>query len=141
MKWEHSAGIIPFTHKQGCRTYLLLQSALTKSEHWEFPKGLIEANEDAQQAANREFQEETGIPSVQLVPGFKKTLKYFYRRDGDLVGKTVIYFLGKATSTKVSLSSESKAYAWLLYEEALERIQHKSLRDLLKEAEAVLCKK
>jgi len=135
MKWEHSAGLIPFTEKDGQRQYLLLLSALTKSELWEFPKGLIEKQEDALSAASREMWEETGIREWEIIPGFKKVLKYFYRRNGDLIGKTVTYFLARVKSQSVTLSRESKAHQWLTLKEALSRIKHKNIRELLLDAE------
>src|SRR3990172_10710331 len=135
MKWQHSAGLIPFVEKGGKRTYLLLLSALTKSELWEFPKGHIEKGEDAQTAAIREFREETGIQDLKIVPGFKRLLKYFYRIEGELIGKTVTYFLAKVESEEVSISDESKDYVWLCPEEALERIRHRNIRKLLLEAD------
>ena len=68
----------------------------------------------------REFSEETGIPSCTLIPGFKKIVKYFYRRGNkDLVAKTVTYFLGEVTSGKVKLSHESTDFAWVVPEDAV----------------------
>ena len=135
MKWQHSAGLIPFLEKHGKRKYLLLLSALTKSELWEFPKGHIEKGEDAQTAAVREFREETGIQGLELIPGFKKVLRYFYRTEDGLVGKTVTYFLTKTKSDQVFLSSESKDYVWVSVKEAIERIKHQNIRELLLAAE------
>ena len=139
MKWEHSAGIIPFTEKRKKRKYLLLLSALTRSELWEFPKGLIEKGESAVDAASREFQEETGILEFELVPGFRKVLQYFYRRDGDLIGKRVTYFLAKIKHGQaVKISNESKSFAWWTPEEAVKNIRHKNIAQLMLEAEAFL---
>jgi 8-oxo-dGTP pyrophosphatase MutT (NUDIX family) len=134
MIWEYSAGVIPFRESRGKRTFLLLLSGLTKQELWEFPKGLIEKKETAQEAALREFTEETGIRKVELVAGFKQVLKYFYRRNGVLVGKTVTYFLGRVGSSKVNISSESKDFIWLDYTDALQKIRQKNLQQIIKEA-------
>jgi 8-oxo-dGTP pyrophosphatase MutT (NUDIX family) len=139
MKWEHSAGVIPFIQQKGERKYLLLLSALTKNKLWEFPKGAIEEGEDAVTAALREFQEETGIKRVEIVPGFKKPLKYFYKREGELIGKTVTYFLGRVrNNSKVELSGESKDYCWVTFEEAPQKVKHKNIREVLAGAEEFL---
>jgi bis(5'-nucleosidyl)-tetraphosphatase len=138
MKWEYSAGIIPFAQNKGKRKYLLLLSGLTKSELWEFPKGLIEPGETSKDAAIREFMEETGIAKVRLIPGFKKVLKYFYRREGALIGKTVTYFLGRIAYGRIVLSAESKEYAWLAPEEAAQKIHHKNILELLTAADDYL---
>jgi len=141
MIWEHSAGIIPFRIHAGKRKYLMLLSNLSKNEYWEFPKGLIEKGESALEAASREFVEETGIQKWKQVAGFKKVLKYFYRRDKKLVGKTVTYFLGNAESTKVKISSESKDYTWVTKEEAAEISTFKSILNLLEEADRFLAER
>ncbi|HLE17627.1 MAG TPA: NUDIX domain-containing protein [Syntrophales bacterium] len=138
MIWEHSAGIIPYRNESGKRKYLLLLSGLTRSELWEFPKGLIEKGEKAEEAAIREFVEETGIRRLEVVPGFKSTLKYFYRRKGELIGKTVTYFLGRTKTSRVILSSEAKDYAWVEIREAKKKIRHKNILSLVTEAEEYL---
>ena len=138
MKWQYSAGIIPFRKKGKNREYLLLLSSLTKEELWEFPKGQIEKGESAPIAASREFEEETGIQEWQMLPDFKKVFKYFYRLEGALIGKTVTYFLGEVFSKKVNISAESKDYVWASVAEAEEKIKHKNLREALHEAEKFL---
>jgi bis(5'-nucleosidyl)-tetraphosphatase len=138
MIWEHSAGIIPFRTRAGKRRYLMLLSNLAKNEYWEFPKGLIEKGESAQEAAAREFFEEAGIEKWTPVAGFKKVLKYFYRRDQKLIGKTVTYFIGRVHSTKVKISSESKDYVWVTKQEAAQISTFKSILDLLEEADRFL---
>jgi len=137
---EHSAGIIPFHEKSGKRTYLLLLSNLTKGVVWEFPKGLIEKGENAQSAANREFQEETGITKWEQISGFKEVLKYFYRRDSKLVAKTVTYFLAQVPSQDVTISHEARDFVWLTFAEANQRIKHKNLIKVLEHAEVFLNK-
>ena len=138
MIWEHSAGIIPFYIQSGKRKYLLLQSSLTTSEVWEFPKGLIEKGEDAQTTAMREFQEETGITEAEVIPGFKQTLRYFYRRKDQLIAKTVTYFLARTKSMEVRLSPESKDYEWVTFRQAQEKIKYKNVLELLQEADQYL---
>jgi 8-oxo-dGTP pyrophosphatase MutT (NUDIX family) len=138
MKWEYSAGIIPFRKEKGKRKYLLLLSALTRSELWEFPKGLIDKGESAREAAVREFKEETGYSRCKLIPGFKKVLKYFYRREGELIGKTVTYFLAEVKYSQVELSSESKDFVWVEFHKASRKIKHKNILDLLKQAQDYL---
>lgn len=118
----------------------MLLSNLAKNAYWEFPKGLIEKGESAQEAAAREFYEETGIQKWTPIPGFKKVLKYFYKRDRILITKTVTYFLGKVHSTKVKISTESKDYAWYTKAEAFQCTTHKSVLELLTEADRFLDK-
>ena len=136
---EFSAGIVPFYLKNGARTYLLLKSGLTLSELWEFPKGMIERGEDSRTAAMREFREETGIAECSLIPGFKKVLRYFYRRGGkNLVSKTVSYYVGEVDTTTVILSHESTDYVWVTLQEASRYIRHKNVMELLKDVDRFL---
>jgi 8-oxo-dGTP pyrophosphatase MutT (NUDIX family) len=135
---EFSAGIIPFRGKGEGRKYLLLLSRLTVSQLWEFPKGQIEKSEDAPTAALREFSEETGISDCKIIPDYKKVLKYFYRRDGELISKSVTYFLGKAGAGEVKLSRESKDFLWADVKVAAKKIRHKNIREMLLEADQFL---
>lgn len=136
---EFSAGIVPFLTKNGTRRYLLLKSGLTLSELWEFPKGMIEEGEDSRTAAMREFREETGISDCALIPGFKKVLRYFYRRGGkEVVSKTVSYYVGEVDTSTVILSHESTDYVWVTFQEASRYIRHKNVLELLENVERFL---
>jgi bis(5'-nucleosidyl)-tetraphosphatase len=135
---EFSAGIIPFRIEGKKRKYLLLLSRLTVSQLWEFPKGQIEKGEDATTAALREFREETGITDCEIISGYKNELKYFYQRNGKLINKSVIYFLGKAGEGEVKLSRESKDFLWAEVDAAAKKIRHKNIRQLLLEADQFL---
>ena len=138
MAREFSAGIIPFREKGKRREYLLLLSRLTVSQLWEFPKGQIEKGEDAPTAALREFKEETGIPECEIISGYKKVLKYFYQRKGELISKSVTYFVGKAGEGEVKLSHESKDFLWADVDVASKKIRHKNIREMLLEADQFL---
>ncbi len=105
---------------------------------WEFPKGQIEKGEDAQTAALREFTEETGISECKLIPGYKWNLKYFYRREGELISKSVTYFIGEAGAGEVQLSRESKDYTWLDVTKGAQKIRHKNIREMLLDADNFL---
>jgi len=130
---EISAGVILFrSHPQ--REYLLLDYG----SHWDLPKGHIEAGEDPQTTAGRELQEETGIRDAQFVPGFKESMRYFYRKAGEGMLKVVIYFLAETPTGNVTLSEEHSGYLWLPYEAARERLTFKNARELLTRAHAFL---
>jgi 8-oxo-dGTP diphosphatase len=135
---EFSAGIIGFRETNKGPKYLLLLSGFAKKEMWEFPKGQIEKGEDAQTAALREFTEETGIEKCRIIPGYKHVLKYFYRRDGELINKTVTYFIGLAGEGQVKLSRESKDFTWLDVTKAAQKIRIKNVREMLLNADKFL---
>lgn len=130
---EISAGVILFRDK-GRREYLLLDYGA----HWDFPKGHIEQGEDPETTAARELQEETGVRDARFVPGFRQSMRYFYRKAGEGMLKVVVFFLAETPTGDVVLSHEHSGYLWLSYEEALKRLTFKNARDLLARAHAFL---
>ena len=114
---EESAGIIPIYRPTG--ELLVVQH---NAGHWGFPKGHREANETLAETALRELSEEVGISDVELVPD-AITQRYEFEKNGNTIQKTVWYFIGYPKSKHVILNGpELKAYAWLSYDEALERL-------------------
>lgn len=130
MPREVSAGVIVFRRAPQPQ-YLLLHY---ESGHWDFPKGHIEAGEEAQATARRELKEETGISDVRFLDGYKETLRYFFRQKGIGIFKIVIYFLAETDRSDVTLSSEHIGFEWLPYDAALARLTFKNSRDLLVKA-------
>jgi 8-oxo-dGTP pyrophosphatase MutT (NUDIX family) len=130
---EISAGVILF-REQGQREYLVLDYG----SHWDFPKGHMEPGEDPQTTAARELQEETGIRDARFIPGFKESMRYFYRKAGEGMLKVVIFFLAGTPTGDITLSHEHSGYTWLPFEAALKRLTFKNARDLLTRAHAFL---
>lgn len=130
---EISAGVI-LVRNRSQREYLLLDYG----SHWDFPKGHIEPGEDPQTTAARELQEETGVRDARFVPGFKESMRYFYRKAGEGMLKVVIFFLAETPTGEVTLSHEHSGYLWLPYEEAVMRLTFKNARELLAKARAFL---
>jgi 8-oxo-dGTP pyrophosphatase MutT (NUDIX family) len=136
MQKEYSAGVVVFRIEDNVRQYLLLHYA---SGHWDFPKGHIEKGEEKKEAALRELYEEAGI-RAQLVPDWEYAFDYFFKniKTGELVNKTVYFFIGKTDEKKITLSHEHQGYAWLSYEQALEKITYKNAQELLSQVDSYL---
>ena len=128
------SAVVILVRNRSQREYLLLDYG----SHWDFPKGHIEPGEDPQTTAARELQEETGIRDARIVPGFKESMRYFYRKAGEGMMKVVIFFLAETPTGEVTLSHEHSGYVWLPYEDALKRLTFKNARDLLAKAQAFL---
>ena len=130
MPREISAGVILFRRTPEPQ-YLLLHYG---SGHWDFPKGHIEAGEEARETARRELQEETGISQVRILDGYRQTLRYFFRQQGIGIFKAVIYFLAETAQPDVTLSNEHIGFDWLPCDAALARLTFKNSQELLTKA-------
>lgn len=125
---EFSAGFVLFREVDGQRVYLLLDYG----KHWDYPKGHLEEGESAWQAAVRELREETGIRQVDRVGRFQKDMQYaFYSSKKGPIRKTVTYFAGRTRTADVVVSDEHTGFAWLPYEEAMQRLTYDNARTML----------
>lgn len=131
---ERSAGAVVFRQSDGGRIYLLLQNA----GRWDFPKGRVERGESEVQTVLREVEEETAVTDLKIVPGFRKVIEYFYRRDGKNIHKQVTYLLGETKEDRVKISFEHQGFGWFPYGEALDRASYDNSKITLKEAEQFL---
>jgi hypothetical protein len=109
---------------------------------WEFPKGGIEEGEEEQETAIREIGEETCMMDVQILPDFKDQVKYQYRRNGQNIEKTVVFFIGEAIDwPSIPDSAPSREhnhhpesgvwYVWGNERETSNRLFHPGMRNLL----------
>lgn len=138
MPVEKSAGAVVFRQEDKKTYYLLLHY---QSGHWDFPKGNIEKNEEPEETVRREVREETGINDLEFVPGFKQTIKYFYKRDNKNFMKFVTFFLAQTQTQEVKISWEHQGYKWLKYEDALEQLTFSNAKEILKKAGQFLSSK
>ncbi len=132
---ERSAGAVLFYGNSSDREYLILHYP---SGHWDFPKGNIEPDETIMQTARREVREETGIAEIDFRDGFEKKIEYYYRRDGQMVHKLVVFLLAGSKSRDVKISFEHEGYIWLHYPEAIMKLTFKNAKSILKDAEDFL---
>lgn len=133
---ERSFGIIPFREEGGSRWYLVLRQT---AGHWGFPKGHKEDGETDIAAALREFREETGILDCDIISGFEHVQRYHFERNGKLVEKTVVLFLGRTDrGHPVPQHGETEEFAWLPYDAARERVTYPEPQEALDAAERFL---
>jgi len=136
MLQETSAGAVLF-YADKLIEYLLLHY---EAGHWDFPKGAIEPGESEIDTVRREVWEETGIRDIEIIPGFRKVIQYFYRKSSQLVRKTVIFYLARSPTKEVTISYEHVGYVWLDYDNALRKLTFKTAKDTLMEAHNFLLK-
>ena len=134
---EHSAGFILFRDTpEGGRQFLLLDYG----RHWDYAKGHLEEGETAWRAAVRELREETGIKQVDRVGKFQRDMHYsfFSPKKGHII-KVVTFFLGKTRQSDVEVSHEHEGFAWLSFEDAMERLTFENAREMLRAAVESMC--
>jgi 8-oxo-dGTP pyrophosphatase MutT (NUDIX family) len=145
---ELSAGVIPYRRDEaGQLLYLALHSATVRNPRarWEFPKGGIEPGESAQEAAAREFIEETGLTDWAFREDFERSLSYTYVRKGSKILKTVTYFIVEVHDpSSLTRSSEHVPdstghwHHWGPFEPITRLLFHAKIRQLFAEADAWL---
>ena len=132
-----SAGVIIVRYFDAGWRYLLLRVY----DYWDFPKGEVEAGEDALTAAVREAKEETTLEDLSFRWGYEFRETSPYR-----AGKVARYYLAESRLGDVALPiseelgrPEHDEFQWLGYEDARELLA-KRVRHILDWAnDRVLC--
>jgi len=104
---------------------------------WSLPKGHIEAGETAEQAAEREVAEETGINGRVLAP--LGSIDYWFVTEGRRVHKTVHHYLLRSEGGELSDEDvEVTEVAWVPLAELNSRLAYADERRLVRTADAVI---
>jgi len=144
MPIEKSAGAVVFRKENNKIYYLLLHypgtSHRAEKDYWDFPKGHIEKGEKIEDTVKREVFEETGLKDIKILPGFKETIKYFFRFEGKNILKFVTFFVAETKEKDVKISFEHIGYDWLPFEEGIERLTFNNAKEILKKANDFLMK-
>lgn len=130
MKKEVSYGIIPLKRVVGGWQVLLIRH---QAGHWSFPKGHAENNENGIQAATRELLEETGLLVKKIFhhPSFCE--KYRYKKESQMIDKTVEYFLAEVEGDVVLQIEELSASKWVPLQKAAEYVTFSEGKGLCRE--------
>jgi len=117
IKHEVSAGGIVFKReikrtkiapRNNAKSVVWLVCQHSQHKGWVFPKGLVgdtKKNEAMEEAALRETEEEGGV-KAKIIAKLPKPVEYFYKFKGQLIKKTVYYFLMEY------LSGDPKNHDW-----------------------------
>jgi 8-oxo-dGTP pyrophosphatase MutT (NUDIX family) len=105
------------------------------------PKGHIDPGENAEQAATREVNEETGL--VATLDQKLGDVKYVYRWRGNTIFKEVAFFLfryqsGEIDQLTVQMRKEVDRAFWISLDEALARLTYPGEREMAGKAKRVL---
>ena len=111
-----SAGVVVVRATPPGWRFLLLRAF----NHWDFPKGMVEAGEEPLAAAIREVREETLIADLQFAWGEAYTETGPYSR-----GKVARYYIAQTETSAVTLTvieslgrAEHNEFRWVDYEGA-----------------------
>ncbi|MFQ5978595.1 MAG: NUDIX domain-containing protein [Candidatus Heimdallarchaeota archaeon] len=136
-----SCGGVIFRRGSNKIEYLIVQHA-SRSRHWSFPKGAVEAGETEEEAALREMEEESGLSrnKLKVLAKLEREALYFLqrRRRSPQQPKRVKFFLTESSGGLVRICSELIDHKWLNFREANLRLTHKQDREILREANDTL---
>ena len=140
MPKEISYGAVIFRRENKNILYLILYRKAHEhyKESWDFPRGLIEKGETPEEDIIREIKEETGIEYIKFIKGFKETVKWFYKKEGQTIFKEATYYLAETKTQDIKLSFEHDDFKWCSYEEGLNLIKFSNTKNILKKANEVL---
>lgn len=119
VKWSLGCGAVIYHMDKGKPYYLLLKYP----KYWGFVRGKVEPGETEEQTINRETAEEVGIYDLQIFPHSRHVQKYFFRFEGNLIKREVVYFIAKTESWTVRISHEHENYRWCTFDEAIQLIK------------------
>lgn len=138
---EQSYGIIPL-YEMSPGDYRVLCIRQTSEKYWGLPKGHPEKGENAKQSAFRELYEETGLKATLILSKPTFDDYYEYEIEGQKREKTVTYFIGFVDTLAVTLlEREVNDYAWLDFEEAMEKLTHPGIQNIVRNAQKYLEKR
>jgi len=134
--FEISCGAIVFRKIKDQYRFLVIKN--NRSAHWSFPKGHVEPGETYEQTAKREVLEETGV-HIRIIPGFRETSDYMIQ---NRISKSVILFAASTKDTRTIIQeSEIEDYAWLSYEQCMQRMRFDNDKTILTKMRSFLLEK
>ena len=111
----------------GKEPQVLLVTAKRNRKNWIFPKGHIERGETPEEAALRETKEEAGVVGKLIGPA--GVLEY-----GFLGAKARVEYFLVRFKREAGPPEDGRERTWCRLEEALERLNYKNTRKLLRKA-------
>lgn len=124
-----SVQVVAWRRVGGKVRYLLLKRTKKRGGFWQPVTGRIEAGERADEAARREFREETGL-EVRRMSAIDHVGVYYYEPDGKLHLEPA--FAAEVERAEVRLSKEHVKSRWVGRREALRLLKWENNRQALR---------
>jgi 8-oxo-dGTP pyrophosphatase MutT (NUDIX family) len=132
-----AGGVVYRTVDDGVEICLAARRTRRGELAWGLPKGLVERDEQPEEAALREVEEETGLHAE--IEEDLGTVRYFYVWEGVRVRKQVRFFLMRATGGDVANhDDEMEDVRWFPARRAVKRASFRGERELVERAVAIL---
>ncbi len=129
MNNEKSCGVIVYRYFNKELEFLAIKSK--ENNHWGFPKGHMEKDENEEETAKREVFEETGL-KVILQDGFKAKVEYFL--DENRI-KEVVFFIGTTPFKDIVIQQdEIQDFIWINYADMLNILTFENIKKVLMKA-------
>jgi len=138
---EISAGCVVYRNAGNDTEVALIQPR--DREAWSLPKGLIEKGETAENAAQREVREETGLLGdiIQRIDTIKYSYNARWENPPVRVFKIVTFYLLHSTGGDVSQHDrEVDRVEWFPLDHALTHATYPQEREILRKAKAMIQK-
>jgi len=144
---EKSVGAVIFRRSEKGIEFLLMDHG---QGYWNVPKGHMEEGETEMETLMREVAEETGLKELNIIPGFRQAIHYFYRaKDAEKtkrikegkglnIFKTVVNYLAESGNEQIILSDEHIGFQWLSFKDAMAKISFNGERKIFTKAHKFL---
>ena len=121
---------------KGSVHFLLIKDPYGK---WGLPKGHLEGEETAEEAAVREVGEETGLSQLEMGPSLG-TIDWYFRLKGDLIHKFCEYFLMASPEgdTRPEVEEGITECRWLTVPDAITAVAYSNARQIIERAAEAL---
>lgn len=119
---EYSYGIVPLCKQGDEWKVLLIQHSHAK--YWGFPKGHAEQGETPKEAAVRELLEETNLRVVRFFSEISQEEHYKYTLRGQLINKTVHFFVAEVAGELRIQEEELSGAMWLSIPDAIHHLTY-----------------
>lgn len=140
-----SSGSVLFRGEGAGSEVLLIRSERHGRGVWEIAKGKVEPGETVEEAAIREFCEETGVsvaPSSLRIKAPLRRIRYAFRTEELCFLKTVHFFLVSCSETDLQFCprTEERIFdcRWFGLDEAADKVAFRNLRPIIRAAKAIL---